>query len=108
MARPQKHPDDRASAAFRIRLTSAERALLDEKAAAAGVTLSQLIRSAVLGHQLPSPPIVREAMSELHRVGVNLNQLTRPRQHDPTTCALAELRAIRGVLEAAVRYALDL
>ena len=50
--------------------------------AAAGVTLSQLIRSAVLGHQLPSPPIVREAMSELHRVGVNLNQLTRPRQHD--------------------------
>jgi hypothetical protein len=82
VARPQKHPDDRASAAFRIRLTSAERALLDEKAAAAGVTLSQLIRSAVLGHQLPSPPIVREAMSELHRVGVNLNQLTRPCQHD--------------------------
>ena len=82
MARPQKHPDDRASAGFRIRLTSAERALLDEKAAAAGVTLSQLIRSAVLGHQLPSPPIVREAMSELHRVGVNLNQLTRPRQYD--------------------------
>jgi hypothetical protein len=82
VARPQKHPDDRASAAFRIRLTSAERALLDEKAAAAGVTLSQLIRSAVLGHQLPSPPIVREAMSELHRVDVNLNQLTRPRQHD--------------------------
>jgi hypothetical protein len=82
VARSQKHPGDRASAAFRIRLTSAERALLDEKAAAAGVTLSQLIRSAVLGHQLPSPPIVREAMSELHRVGVNLNQLTRPRQHD--------------------------
>jgi hypothetical protein len=93
VARPQKHPDDRASAAFRIRLTSAERALLDEKAAAAGVTLSQLIRSAVLGHQLPSPPIVREAMSELHRVGVNLNQLTRrrrqyDRRHAPSpSCA---------------------
>jgi len=47
---------------------------------------------------------VREAMSELHRVGVNLNQLTRrrrqyDRRHTP---------AIRGVLEAAVRYALDL
>jgi len=26
----------------------------------------------------------------------------------PAQCALAELRAIRGVLEAAVRYALDL
>src|ERR1700736_3038213 len=76
VARPQKHPDDRASAAFRIRLTSDERTLLDEKAAA-GVTLSQLIRSAVLGYRLVSPPIVREAMSELHRVGVNLTQLTR-------------------------------
>ena len=74
VARPQKHPDDRASAAFRIRLTSDERTLLDEKAAAAGVTLSQLIRSAVLGYRLPSPPIVREAMSELPRVGVNLNR----------------------------------
>jgi hypothetical protein len=73
--------------------SSAERALLDEKAAAAGVTLSQLIRSAVLGHQLPSPPIVREAMSELHRVSVNLNQLTRrrrqyDRRHAPSpSCA---------------------
>ena len=108
VARPQKHPDDRASAAFRIRLTSDERTLLDEKAAAAGVTLSQLIRSAVLGYRLPSPPIVREAMSELHRVGVNLNQLTRLANTTGDMPALAELRAIRGVLEAAVRYALDL
>src|SRR6202011_2616579 len=76
VARPQKHPNDRASAAFRIRLTSDERTLLDEKAAA-GVTLSLLIRSAVLGYLLPPPPIVREAMSELPRVGVNLNQLPR-------------------------------
>jgi hypothetical protein len=46
--------------AFRVRLTAAERTLLDEKAAS-GVNLSQLIRSAVLGYRLPSPPIVREA-----------------------------------------------
>jgi Mobilization protein NikA len=110
VARPQKHPNDRASAAFRIRLTSDERTLLDEKAAAAGVTLSQLIRSAVLGYRLPSPPIVREAMSELPRVGVgvNLNQLTRLAHTTGDMPALAELRAIRGVLEAAVRSALDL
>ena len=107
MARPQKHPNDRASAAFRIRLTSDERTLLDEKAAAAGVTLSQLIRSAVLGYRLPSPPIVREAMGELRRVGVNLNQL-RLANTTGDMPALAELRAIRGVLEAAVRSALDL
>jgi hypothetical protein len=82
--------DDRASAAFHIRLTSDERTLLDEKAAA-GVTLSQLIRSAVLGYRLPSPPIVREAMGELRRVGVNLNQL-RLANTTGDMPALAELR----------------
>ena len=30
-----------------------------------------------LGYRLPSRPIVREAMSELHRVGVNLSQIAR-------------------------------
>ena len=60
MARPQKSPDDRASAAFRIRLTAAERQLLDEKAAAAGVTLSALIREAVLGYRLQPAPVWRE------------------------------------------------
>ena len=72
------------------------------------VTLSQLIRSAVLGHQLPSPPIVREAMSELPRVGVNFNQIARHANATGNMPALAELRAIRGELEAAVRCALDL
>jgi hypothetical protein len=88
--------------AFRVRLTAAERTLLDEKAAS-GVNLSQLIRSAVLGYRLPSPPIVREAMSELHRVGVNLNQLTasptRPAIWPPSpSCG-----AIWGVLDRALR-----
>jgi hypothetical protein len=88
--------------AFRVRLTAAERTLLDEKAAS-GVNLSQLIRSAVLGNRLPSPPIVREAMSELHRVGVNLNQLTA----SPTRLAICppspSCGAIRGVLDRALR-----
>jgi hypothetical protein len=61
-----------------------------------------------LGYRLPSRPIVREAMSELHRVGVNLSQIARHANATGDMLALAELRAIRGVLEAAVRYALDL
>jgi Mobilization protein NikA len=77
MARPKKTYDDRASSAFRVRLTAAERARLDAKAAAAGVTLSRLIRAAALGYRLPAPPIVREAMNELNRVGGNLNQIAR-------------------------------
>ena len=77
VARPPKSPDDRASEAFRIRLTAAEREQLDAQAAAAGVTLSQLIRAAVLGYRLPSPPVTREAVNELRAIGVNLNQIAR-------------------------------
>jgi len=63
---------------------------------------------AVLRYRLPSPPIVREAMSELNRIGGNVNQLTRLANTTGDMPTLTELRAIRSVLEAAVRYALDL
>lgn len=105
VARPQKSPDDRASAAFRIRLTAAEREQLDAKAAAAGVTLSRLIRAAVLGYRLPSPPIVRDAVNELRAVGVNLNQIARHANatgalRDDLDETLAEIRrAVMRILE---------
>ena len=75
MARPPKAEDDRANAAFRVRLRASERRQLEAKATEAGVSLSQIIRAAVFRYRPPSPPIVREAVDELHRVGVNLNQL---------------------------------
>ena len=62
---------------------------------------------AVLRYRLTLPPIVREAMSELNRIGGNVNQLTRLATTGDMP-ALTELRAIRSVLEAAVCYALDL
>lgn len=77
MPRPKKTYDDRASSAFRVRLTAAERARLDAMAQTAGVTLSALIRSAVLRYRLPPPPIMREAMNELSWIGNNLNQISR-------------------------------
>lgn len=39
------------------------------------MNISQLVRAAVLRYRPPPPPIVREALDELRRVGVNLNQL---------------------------------
>jgi Mobilization protein NikA len=77
MARPQKSPDDRATAAFRVRLTAAERAQLDTKAAAAGCTLSRLARAALLRYRLPPAPVTRDAVNELNRIGINLNQIAR-------------------------------
>jgi hypothetical protein len=105
MARPKKTYDDRASSAFRVRLTAAERARLDAKAVEAGCTLSRLIRAAVLGYRLPSPPISREAMNELHRVGGNLNQIARHANatgelRDDLDAALAEvMRAVMRLLD---------
>ena len=101
MARPQKSPDDRAAAAFRIRLTAAERQLLDEKAAAAGVTLSALIRVAVLGYCLQPVRVWPEAMNELNRIGDRLNQIAR---HADATEAL---RADLGETLAEVRQAIS-
>jgi mobilization protein NikA len=101
MARPQKPPDDRASAAFRIRLTAAARELLDEKAAAAGVTLSALIREAVLSYHLQPAPLWHEAINELTRIGINLNQIAR---HADATGAL---RADLGETLAEVSQAIS-
>jgi len=101
MARTQKSPDERASAAFRIRLTAAERDLLGEKAAAAGVTLSALIRVAVLGYRLQPARVWREAMNELNRSGINLNQIAR---HADATGAL---RADLGETLAEVRQVIS-
>ena len=101
MARPQKSPDDRASAAFRIRLTAAERELLGEKAAAAGVTLSALIREAVLGYRLQPAPVWRETMNELNRIRINLNQIAR---HADAT---GVLRVDLGETLAEVRQAIS-
>ena len=47
-------------------------------------------------------------MSELNRIGGNVNQLTHLANTTGDMPALTELRAIRSVLEAAVCYALDL
>ena len=101
MARPQKSPDDRASAAFRIRLTAADRELLGEKAAAAGVTLSALIRVAVLGYRLQPALVWGEVINELKRIGINLDQIAR---HVDAT---GGLRADLGEALAEVRQAIS-
>jgi len=105
VARPQKHPDERASEAFRVRLTAAEREQLDATADAAGVTVTQLVRAAVLGYRLPSPPVMREAMNELHRIGSNLNQLAR---HANATGALrGDLDATLAEVRRAISWVID-
>lgn len=82
-------PSNRSSRLF-VRLTDDERASLEREAHAAGLTLSDYVRSRVIRNQGPSP---RSAMAraarpsfvamspplfaELSRIGNNLNQLAR-------------------------------
>jgi hypothetical protein len=100
VARPKKDPDDRASAAFRIRLTAAERQRLDAMAAARGITLSRLIRVAVLDDQPPTPLPVREVIDQLNRIGAILEQIANHAN------AIGQLRADLDEALAEVRRAI--
>ncbi|QTC89190.1 plasmid mobilization relaxosome protein MobC [Brevundimonas pondensis] len=81
---PQPGPSGAKSAKLTIRLTDADMGLLEAEAGRAGVLRTQwavmLIRRRLHGRLQLTPP---EAMAlinirrELHRIGVNVNQITR-------------------------------
>jgi hypothetical protein len=84
-----------------VRLSEAEHADIAQKAEAAGVTLSEFVRLAALGRQMPVRGIdSKRVVSAISHVGGLLNQLARsanrgrfPVEADITT-ALADLRAV--------------
>lgn len=80
MARPTKHDHEKRSATERYRVTIAERAYIRAQAKAAGLTPSEYSRRRALGYEVPakSAAAPNAAMvSELNRIGVNINQLAR-------------------------------
>jgi len=62
-----------------IRLSKRERALVEKRAAEAGLPTATFIRQAALGAVVPArseiPAVNREAYLELARIGSNLNQV---------------------------------
>lgn len=79
MPRPKKDPQEKRSEVARFRLTVAERAHLNEQVRISGLTEAEFLRRRALG--LPvrvtatrSDPAL---VSELNRIGVNVNQLAR-------------------------------
>ena len=80
MARPKLRPEERSDEQLpNIRVTVAERERVEEKAAAAGMTVTQYIRRAVLKTRIaPKRGSTDQALLvELNRVGTNLNQIAR-------------------------------
>lgn len=80
MARPPLRPEERRDDRLpNLRVTSAERALIEERASKAGLTLVEYCRRAVFKSRIaPVRTSTEQALLvELNRVGVNLNQIAR-------------------------------
>lgn len=91
-----------------VRLSQDEYARLVDAAADQGITYSHLVRSIVLGFDLPGPRPARVDMQtvlELRRIGVNLNQFLallhrwRPPEmsEENQTTFVASFEAVRAV-----------
>ena len=95
MARPTKNEHEKRSASLpTIRVTQAERVLIEDKAATAGLSLSDFMRVLALTEQVKPRKTKLEAslLVELNRIGVNLNQIAHARnsgRDDPAILQLA-------------------
>jgi len=83
MARPTKSPDEKRTERLPYaRLTVSERVMVEAMANAAGLSVSDFARRAVLGQRI-APPTTRKGgipvglLSDLARIGNNLNQIAR-------------------------------
>lgn len=81
MGRPKISPEKRRDVMTQFMLTAQERAELESRAAALGLTLSEFIRRRTLGVPLPPQSADRQTRDKLAtsllRIGVNLNQITK-------------------------------
>lgn len=80
MARPNKHDHEQRSVKEQYRVTVAERAYIRAQAKAAGLRPSEYSRRRALGYEVPAKAEGAPnaaLVSELNRIGVNVNQLAR-------------------------------
>jgi hypothetical protein len=74
--RKQTDQTERRTVNVGFQVTPTERAALDERAAEAGVTLSEYVRTAALGFSIiKKDPVDEATLRELWAAGNNLNQL---------------------------------
>ena len=79
MAAPEKEEHERTTYKLCLRLTSQERAKLEADARRCGLTKSALLRRMISGLEVKARPSqeIRELRTEVHRIGVNINQIAR-------------------------------
>lgn len=86
MARPTKETDEKRSESLRTRFTVAEKLHVHQQAQAAGLTPAEFIRRRALGFVVQPRAAQADAalISEINRIGVNVNQLARSQNADRT------------------------
>jgi hypothetical protein len=109
MARPKKQEHEKRTERQNLRFTVAEMVYIQQQAEAAGISPAEYVRRRALGYTVPSGPSSRRTdpalLSELNRVGVNVNQLTRAVHQGRDFVQYWEEigRELRNVLERLVR-----
>ena len=103
MVRPRKPEAERRSRTICVRVTDAEAAKIAERAGAARLTKGGYMRRRALGEPVREASVhrlgVRERV-ELHRIGVNLNQIARA-LNSGTSAPPGTLEAVERVGEIA-------
>lgn len=81
MARPRKQPHELRTESIRADLTAAEKEHVRMQARRAGISEAEYTRRRLLGFEVTTPAARRTydpaLVSEINRVGVNVNQLAR-------------------------------
>lgn len=91
--RLEKPADKRDAKAIAFRVNAAEREAIEQRAAAAKMDVGAFARKAALGARITvkqTRQLSAKVMTELHRQGVNLNQLVRLANEGRLDPALAE------------------
>ena len=93
MSRPRKPDPDRRQHRTRFRTTAEEDLSIKMNAAAAGMSVAEYCRHCALKRRITVPPsrVDAQVLSELNRIGVNVNQLAHAFNAD---------REFRGAWEA--------
>jgi len=109
MGRPQKQEHEKRTERQNLRFTVAETVYIQQQAEAAGISPAEYVRRRALGYTVPSGVSSRGTdpalISELNRIGVNVNQLARAvhRGRDFVHYWEEVGQELRRVLEAVVR-----
>jgi Bacterial mobilisation protein (MobC) len=81
MAQPRKAPEEKREDRLNPRLTTAERAEIEQHAAILGISPSEFVRRRSLSYRLPASLALQRHVAALAvallRLGVNLNQIAR-------------------------------